>query len=58
MMHLEDVSKLQHEIKKKYPSYVHQFYSAAADIVNQNYVPPKFSFDDLDGELPFYEGYT
>lgn len=51
---LEDAYKLVEEIKKKYPEYLKQFYTAAANIFNNNYEAPPMSFEDIgDSDLPF-----
>lgn len=54
---LEDAVKLYNEILEQYPDYLEQFFSAAANIINQNYKEPVIvhnSFEEVDDdELPF-----
>lgn len=49
---LEDALSLYEEIQKKLPDFLPQFYSAAATIINRNYIEP-YAINEDDGELPF-----
>lgn len=49
MESLEEVEKLYALIKKEYSSYMDQFYNAAVNILNRNFVPPV----NINEELPF-----
>lgn len=51
MTSLESAYRLHEEVKKKYPIFLEQFYAAAADVFNKNYVAPPVEVDDDD--LPF-----
>ncbi len=48
---LEDAYRLHEEAKDKFPDFLDQFYAAAADIFNENYIDPTNEIDDDD--LPF-----
>lgn len=52
MSALESALSLYEEINRRLPDYLPQFYSAAASIINGNYVEPRLSDDDEDN-LPF-----
>jgi len=52
MSALEDALSLYEEIQQKLPEYLPQFYSAAATIINSNYIEPQVSVAEED-ELPF-----
>lgn len=49
---LEDALSLYEEIQQKLPDYLPQFYSAAATILNRNYIEPQV-IDTEEDELPF-----
>ncbi|MGI6434975.1 MAG: PIN domain-containing protein [Syntrophomonadaceae bacterium] len=49
---LEDALSLYEEIQQKLPDYLQQFYSAAATIMNTNYIEPQV-IDVEDDEIPF-----
>ena len=52
MSSLEDALSLYEEIRQKLPDYLPQFYSAAATIINGNYIEPQvISSEEYD--LPF-----
>ena len=53
MVALENAMRLHDEIEAKYPDLIKQFYSASANIINQNYIAPSVNSDDADDELPF-----
>lgn len=44
---LEEVSRLYHDIVKKYPQFLKQFYEATANIINENYVEIVVTPDDV-----------
>jgi hypothetical protein len=52
MSALEDALSLYEEIQQKLPDYLPQFYSAAATIINRNYIEPQ-AIDVEDDEIPF-----
>ncbi len=52
MSSLEDALSLYEEIRQKLPDFLPQFYSAAATIINGNYVEPQVISAEED-ELPF-----
>ena len=52
MSSLEGALSLYEEIRQKLPDYIPQFYSAAATIINRNYVEPQI-INAEDDELPF-----
>lgn len=52
MSSLEDALSLYEEIRQKLPDYLPQFYSAAATIINGNYVEPQVIGTEND-DLPF-----
>jgi|GEM_PF-6609395 len=52
MSSLEDALSLYEEIRQKLPDYLPQFYSAAATIINGNYVEPQVISSEED-DLPF-----
>lgn len=52
MSALESALSLYEEIDSKLPEYLPQFYSAAASIVNENYVDPQMSSNNYD-DIPF-----
>jgi len=52
MSALEDALSLYEEIQQKLPDYLPQFYSAAATIINRNYIEPQV-IDVGDDEVPF-----
>lgn len=52
MSAIEEAKKLHDEILKKYPDYVQQFYSTAANILNCNFAEPQLTMDK-DDDLPF-----
>lgn len=49
---LESVMHLHDKFRQKYPDYMQQFYSTAANILNQNYRKPFIEIDN-DEKLPF-----
>jgi len=51
MFALENASHLYDDVKKKFPDYIPQFYSAATNIINQNYVVT--NIESADDDLPF-----
>lgn len=52
LKNLETALKLLEEIKRDYPEYEEQFYTAATNIMNRNYVKPIFR-EIPEEELPF-----
>ncbi len=52
MLALEDALSLYEEIQQKLPDYLPQFYSAAATIINNNYIEPQVI--DFEGDIPFW----
>ena len=49
---LENALRIYEKIISKYPHYIDQFYEAVARILNMNYDPMSFLFED--GDLPFW----
>lgn len=49
---LENVLSLYEEIKKKMPEFLPQFFNAAANVINTNFVEPQETLPD-DDDLPF-----
>lgn len=52
MSALENALSLHEEIQEKLPDFLPQFYSAAATIINENYIEPQV-FDAVEDEPPF-----
>lgn len=52
MEDIEKALKLYEKIQNNYPDYLEQFYTATANILNQNYVEPASEEDD-DDDIPF-----
>lgn len=50
---LEDFSRLYHDVRKKHPEFIQQFYTTVSSIINGNYVAPPIKYNIFDGELPF-----
>lgn len=48
---IEKALKLYEKIKNNYPNYLEQFYTATANILNQNYVEPVS--EEEDDDIPF-----
>ena len=49
---LESAWRLYVEIREQYPEYLNQFYTAAANMFNRNYIEPQ-DVIVVDDDLPF-----